>query len=167
MEIEPIQTGRILYRVEILPENDAKPDNNRREFLIEVTNAKNRVLYLEGAPRWEFKFLKRALLAEQNYQLSAFVQGGTIHVHRGTKGKHEACHRTGNPFILYALHGKGECRHGRAGGECRQKRRNHGPVVFQRGSARHEYQNERKGDKKVYSEPKHHHTCELQERYHG
>ena len=76
-EIEPIQTGRILYRVEILPENDAKPDNNRREFLIEVTNAKNRVLYLEGAPRWEFKFLKRALLAEQNYQLSAFVQGGT------------------------------------------------------------------------------------------
>ncbi len=76
-EIEPIQTGRILYRVEIMPENDAREDNNRREFLIEVTNAKNRVLYLEGAPRWEFKFLKRALLAERNYQLDAYVQGGT------------------------------------------------------------------------------------------
>ena len=74
--IEPTDVGQLLYRVEITPKQDSDPDNNAKDFLIEVTDPKNRVLYLEGAPRWEFKFLKRALLAERNYQLSAFVRGG-------------------------------------------------------------------------------------------
>jgi len=74
--LEPLEIGQILYQVEITPVPDGDPDNNSRTFLVEVTDPKNRVLYLEGAPRWEFKFLKRALLAEKNYQLSAFVQSG-------------------------------------------------------------------------------------------
>jgi uncharacterized membrane protein len=65
-----------LYQVEITPVPDGDTENNSRSFLVEVTDPKNRVLYLEGTPRWEFKFLKRALLAEKNYQLSAFVQSG-------------------------------------------------------------------------------------------
>ena len=75
-EIEPVEVGRILYRVEIVPEADSDKDNNDRQFLIEVTDPKNRVLYLEGPPRWEFKFLKRALFSEKNYELAAYVQGG-------------------------------------------------------------------------------------------
>ena len=74
--IEPVEVGQTLYEVEIAPEVDGREDNNRREFLIDVTDPKNRVLYLEGVPRWAFKFLKRALLSEKNYQLSAFVRGG-------------------------------------------------------------------------------------------
>jgi uncharacterized membrane protein len=74
--IEPAQVGQLVYQVEIGPGKDAEPANNKREFLIEVSDPKNRVLYLEGVPRWEFKFLKRALLTEKNYQLSAFVRGG-------------------------------------------------------------------------------------------
>ncbi|MCK5803528.1 MAG: ThuA domain-containing protein, partial [Lentisphaeria bacterium] len=74
--VEPADVGQLLYQVEIAPPEDTVSENNRRDFLIEVTDPKNRVLYLEGAPRWEFKFLKRALLSEKNYQLSAFVRGG-------------------------------------------------------------------------------------------
>jgi len=74
--IEPTQVGQVVYQVEIGPGEDAEPANNKREFLIEVSDPKNRVLYLEGVPRWEFKFLKRALLTEKNYQLSAYVRGG-------------------------------------------------------------------------------------------
>ncbi len=74
--VEPLEVGQILYKVEISPKQDGDAENNSRDFLIEVTDPKNRVLYLEGAPRWEFKFLKRAILSEKNYQLSAFVRGG-------------------------------------------------------------------------------------------
>lgn len=74
--ITPEQIGSQLYDVAIEPENDQDSSNNRKELLIEVTDAKQRILYLEGVPRWEFKFLKRALLAEKSYQLNAFVQGG-------------------------------------------------------------------------------------------
>ena len=74
--IEPTEIGQLVYQVEIGPGQDEDANNNKREFLIEVSDPKNRVLYLEGVPRWAFKFLKRALLAEKNYQLSAFVQGG-------------------------------------------------------------------------------------------
>ena len=76
--VEPVEVGQILYRVEIVPpaETDGVADNNNKEFLVEVTDPKNKVLYIEGVPRWEFKFLKRALLSERNYQLSAFVRSG-------------------------------------------------------------------------------------------
>jgi uncharacterized membrane protein len=76
--VEPVEVGQTLYRVEIgpQPEIDSLADNNATEFLVEVTDPKNKVLYIEGVPRWEFKFLKRALLSERNYQLSAFVRGG-------------------------------------------------------------------------------------------
>ncbi len=74
--IEPLEIGQTLYELQIEPPEDADSGNNRREFLVEVTDPQNRVLYLEGLPRWEFKFLKRALLLEENYQVSAFVQGG-------------------------------------------------------------------------------------------
>ncbi|NLF17113.1 MAG: hypothetical protein GX595_07635 [Lentisphaerae bacterium] len=76
--VEPVAVGQALYRVEIAPDVaiDSVTENNRREFMVEVTDPKNKVLYVEGVPRWEFKFLKRALLSEPNYQLSAYVRSG-------------------------------------------------------------------------------------------
>ncbi len=77
-EFTPEKVGQWVLRAEILPppEADAQPLNNRREFMIEVLDPENRVLYLEGSPRWEFKFLKRALLADRGVLLSAFVGNG-------------------------------------------------------------------------------------------
>lgn len=74
--LEPSEIGSQLYEILITPELDSENNNNRKELIIEVTDAKQRVLYLEGTPRWEFKFLKRSLLAEKNLQLNAFVRAG-------------------------------------------------------------------------------------------
>jgi len=76
--LTPAEVGQILLRVEIQPPaEDANPDNNFREFLIDVTDPQNRVLYIEGVPRWEFKFLKRALMGDKSVVLSSFVSTGT------------------------------------------------------------------------------------------
>ncbi|NMA20657.1 MAG: hypothetical protein GX927_08765, partial [Lentisphaerae bacterium] len=69
--------GNHLYQLSILPLQDADAGNNHREFVIDVTDARKRILYLEGTPRWEFKYLKRSLLAEKNQELNAFLQSGT------------------------------------------------------------------------------------------
>ena len=73
--VHPGKAGDIYYRlkVETKPE-DQRPDNNQREFMIAAVTSENRVLYLEGAPRWEFKFFKNALLNETAFRLSAFVR---------------------------------------------------------------------------------------------
>lgn len=76
-EITPTTVGQTLYRVELEPPaGDPVAENNFREFVIDVNDPENRVLYLEGSPRWEFKFLKRALIADKNFLLAAFVSTG-------------------------------------------------------------------------------------------
>ncbi len=75
--IHPEREGRIFYYLEIVPGLDGNPANNLREFIVEVATAENRVLYLEGVPRWEFKFLKHALMSEEAFRLSAFVRGAS------------------------------------------------------------------------------------------
>ncbi|MFA4943495.1 MAG: hypothetical protein WC789_02195 [Lentisphaeria bacterium] len=74
----PERTGQLLLRTvaEPPPGADTQPANNQRDFLMDVLDPENRVLYLEGAPRWEFKFLKRALVADKSVLLAAFVSAG-------------------------------------------------------------------------------------------
>ena len=74
--IEPTELGPAVYQIEIAPPEDDDSSNNRKEILIDVTDSRTRILYLEGTPRWEFKFLKRSLLSEKNLQLTAFVRYG-------------------------------------------------------------------------------------------
>lgn len=75
-QVEPSEIGSCVYQIKIEPQVDSDSGNNQKDILIEVTDNKHRVLYLEGTPRWEFKFLKRSLLAENNLQLNAFVKFG-------------------------------------------------------------------------------------------
>ena len=75
-EITPTEEGVLGYRVEIRPEHDDDNSNNRGEFVLEVTDEVNRVLYLEGLVRQDFKFMKRALLKEKSFQSSVYVRMG-------------------------------------------------------------------------------------------
>jgi len=45
-------------------------ENNRREFKLEVIDDKIRVLYVEGEPRWEYRFLKNLLLRDRTMELN-------------------------------------------------------------------------------------------------
>lgn len=44
-------------------------ENNAREVLLEVRDRNEKVLYFEGEPRWELKFLRRAVADDDNLQV--------------------------------------------------------------------------------------------------
>jgi uncharacterized membrane protein len=48
--------------------------NNRVERLLTVSERKRRVLYLEGEPRWEFKFLRRAVADDDVLELVSWLK---------------------------------------------------------------------------------------------
>ncbi len=73
-EITPDKVGRHFCYVEIEPPGDADRENNMREFVLDVRDPQNSVLYIEGPPRWEFKFIKRAVQTEKTFKLAAYVR---------------------------------------------------------------------------------------------
>ncbi len=59
---------RIKLRVPV-QEGERVPQNNERMVEVEVKTAREKVLYFEGEPRFEVKFLRRALAADENIQV--------------------------------------------------------------------------------------------------
>jgi uncharacterized membrane protein len=47
-------------------EDDPIPDNNSQEIVIEVLDARPRILYIEGEPRWEYGKMRESLAGEKN-----------------------------------------------------------------------------------------------------
>jgi uncharacterized membrane protein len=59
--------GPRLFKVRIEPQpGEQVLQNNMREALVEVWNRRERVLYMEGEPRFEMKFIRRALTDDEN-----------------------------------------------------------------------------------------------------
>ena len=48
--------------------------NNALTRLVTVDSAKPRILYIEGEPKWEFKFIRRAIELDQGLQLVSMVR---------------------------------------------------------------------------------------------
>jgi uncharacterized membrane protein len=48
--------------------------NNTRSTLVEVSNQQYRVLYFEGEPRWEYKFLRRAVGSDEDLGLATLLR---------------------------------------------------------------------------------------------
>lgn len=63
---------RLAWRVE-LEGGDLLAENDRREIEIEVVDRPIRVLYVEGGPRWEYRFLKNLLLRERTVESSLLL----------------------------------------------------------------------------------------------
>ena len=63
--------GPRLFSFRIAPEPDEMvTQNNVRHALIVVEDKRERILYFEGEPRWEVKFLRRAVADDENLQLA-------------------------------------------------------------------------------------------------
>ena len=62
IEFDAGQAGvkNVEFRLQSL-EGETNLDNNRRTQVLLVDNTKRRLLYVEGEPRWEYKFLRRAV----------------------------------------------------------------------------------------------------------
>jgi hypothetical protein len=88
---KPTRTGRFRYRVEAQPLPNEQTTANNRAFLdLRVLDDQIRLLYVEGYPRYEYRYLKNALLREKTIDLSVllieadkrFVQEGTDPIRR-------------------------------------------------------------------------------------
>lgn len=56
------------------PSDDPLPGNNRQSALLDVARERYRVLHLEGEPRWEFKFIRRALAEDDDIELVSWLR---------------------------------------------------------------------------------------------
>jgi len=70
----PQQAGNFSYTVStaILP-NEITGDNNRRPFVQRVITKRLKILYVEGEPRWEYRYLKNAILRDKQIAFSCFL----------------------------------------------------------------------------------------------
>lgn len=91
LKAKPTGAGRVRYRVEAaaLPD-EASTRNNAERVDVVVLDNRLRVLYVEGYPRYEYRYLKNALMREKTVEISvllieadeAFVQEGTDPIRR-------------------------------------------------------------------------------------
>lgn len=87
-----------------VPSDDPLPGNNRQSALLEVDRNRYRVLYLEGEPRWEFKFIRRAAAEDDDIELVTWLRTTPRKSYRqGTSDPDELA--DGFPKTLEALYG--------------------------------------------------------------
>ena len=55
-------------------EGEENPRNNSLTRLLNVSASRPRILYIEGEPRWEFKFIRRALEEDRSVQLVTMLR---------------------------------------------------------------------------------------------
>lgn len=66
--------GNFTYTVStaVLP-NETTAENNRKTFQQRVITKKLKILYVEGEPRWEYRYLKNAILRDKQILFSCFL----------------------------------------------------------------------------------------------
>jgi uncharacterized membrane protein len=75
--------------VDALPDEENKA-NNAVLRLVAVESAKPRILYIEGEPRWEYKFIRRAAEEDKNLQLVSMLRTTQNKIYRqGIDNPHE------------------------------------------------------------------------------
>ncbi len=75
IDIEVPEPGQLDLRFTLDPINGERVlTNNSRASVVDVPEDKYRILYIEGEPRWEYKFLQRALGDDPSIQLSTLLK---------------------------------------------------------------------------------------------
>jgi len=70
VRFELAEPGLRRIRFRVPPQEGERVDrNNERTLLVDVRGGREKILYFEGEPRWELKFLRRAVADDDNLQL--------------------------------------------------------------------------------------------------
>ena len=73
--LSPESPGILEYTAEVAPQNsETIAENNARPFLLDNRSRTGRVLYVEGYPRREFKFIRRALDEDPRIDMISIVR---------------------------------------------------------------------------------------------
>ncbi|MBS1875332.1 MAG: VWA domain-containing protein [Acidobacteria bacterium] len=71
-------------------QGEANASNNRLTRVMDVDGAKPRVLYIEGEPRWEFKFIRRAIDEDKSLKLASILRTTQNKIYRqGVESENE------------------------------------------------------------------------------
>src|SRR2546422_7738194 len=81
--------GTRLFSFSLQAPDDRIPENNNRDALLEVKNDHPQILYIEGEPRWEFKFLRRAMQDDPNIRLVTLLRSSQNKFYRQGIDKEE------------------------------------------------------------------------------
>jgi uncharacterized membrane protein len=74
IDLQVKNVGPRVFSFSLQVADDRIPENNTMDSLINVRDDHPRVLYVEGEPRWEFKFIRRALEDDTNVHLVTFLR---------------------------------------------------------------------------------------------
>lgn len=75
-ELHNPEIGVFTYRILVPPlAGESHTNDNEYALSVQVITARNHLLYVEGAPRWESKYLTRALRANQQMTPLIFLRG--------------------------------------------------------------------------------------------
>ncbi len=73
----PDSEGAQAYRAEVTPvEGEKVTANNQLDFTIELNDDRLPVLYVEGSPRTEFRFLRQALFRDRDFRVVSILRLG-------------------------------------------------------------------------------------------
>lgn len=81
--------GTRLFSFSIQAPDDRISENNTLDALVEVKNDHPQILYIEGEPRWEFKFLRRAMSDDPNLRLVTLLRSSQNKFYRQGIDKEE------------------------------------------------------------------------------
>lgn len=94
----PDSEGAQTYRAEIIAvEGEKITANNQRDFTIEMNDDRLPVLYVEGSPRTEFRFLRQALYRDRDFRVVSLLRLGKGHFYVQGAAEGEAYLQKGFP----------------------------------------------------------------------
>ena len=77
-QLRPAETGVIFYRLAVAPKREGTAEatlaNNQTIIVVDRGAGPHRVLYVSGRPNWEYKFLHRAVEADDQTQLVGLIR---------------------------------------------------------------------------------------------
>jgi uncharacterized membrane protein len=66
------EPGSRMFKFRVAPlDGELVTQNNTREAAVQVRDAREKILYFEGEPRWEMRFLRRAVADDKNLEVVA------------------------------------------------------------------------------------------------
>jgi uncharacterized membrane protein/nitrogen fixation protein FixH len=75
LQFTPEHDGLAVYRAEVpVAPGETVAENNAREFTVEIQDDRLPVLYAEGSPRLEYRFLRRALFRDPNFRVVGLLR---------------------------------------------------------------------------------------------
>lgn len=81
--------GTRLFSFSLQAQDDRIPENNTLDALLEIKNDHPQILYIEGEPRWEFKFVRRAVQDDPNLRLVTLLRSSQNKFYRQGIDKEE------------------------------------------------------------------------------